>query len=119
MCPLSQNSLNRFVCKYTGVSVSVLYGYRDPPPLLESLNVQILSVLIDPRGLCIRTQKKSDSLNAQTEVDSVSALVQKVVESRKLIQSFLLSNQVKQEEGPDVFDDDDDGEPMDQEDEED
>ena len=87
-------------------------------PLRDSLNVEILSVLFDPRGLCNRTQKKSDSLNAQTEV-SVSALVQKVVKSRELIQSFLLSNQVKQEEGPDVFDDDDDGEPMDQEDEED
>ena len=29
-----------------------------------------------------------------------------------------MSNQVKQEEGPDVFDDDDDSEPMDQDDEE-
>jgi len=63
---------------YTGVSVSELFGYRDPL-FSDSLSKQILSELFDPRGLVIRTgsdtetpggldiqtQKSSDSLNEQ------------------------------------------------------
>ena len=46
----------RALSKYTGVSVSELFGYRDPP-FSDSLSKQILSELFDPRGLDNRTQK--------------------------------------------------------------
>ena len=50
--------------EYTGVSVSVQVPL--PIPLLcDSLTVQLLSAQFDPRGLGIRTPKRSDSLCVQ------------------------------------------------------
>jgi len=45
---------------YTGVSVSELFGYRDPP-FSDPLSEQILSELFDPRGLVIGTSSDTET----------------------------------------------------------
>ena len=45
---------------YTGVSVSELFGYRDPP-FSDLLSEQILSKLFDPRGLDIQTSSDTET----------------------------------------------------------
>ena len=97
---------------YTGVSVSELFGYRDPPFVIRYPNKLYPNYLIlgvslselvriprPPRGLGIRTQKNNNSLSEQilSELFDIRGLGirtgsrypnrgQKVVKNRKLMQ---------------------------------